>query len=259
MALPQIARLLGGLFAGGLIGSTIVSGITRGRNEANSIHDEARTQNSSAEATPEAPKTPEELQAEIDKLTAARDSIIEARRSEELVRKLEQDVEREQNERYERLTNQLAPYGIDAFNVCDVFDNAKEVEIDGKKHLVLSSKDYNLELEVPLDETYRDPSYMEASEDSGTITLKGFNGTLKKTKTENEDWSGHYQTRIENGNIKYIGKYGNSDTVIVEDGAVVEFVTDDWADKVYVEEDSRFSTDYELQPGTYKFPDGIQE
>ena len=128
------------------------------------------------------------------------------------------------------------------------------VEIDGKKHLVLSSKDYNLELEVPLDETYRDPSYMEASEDSGTITLKGFNGTLKKTKTENEDWSGHYQTRIENGNIKYIGKYGNSDTVVVEDGSVVEFVTDDWADEVY-----DVNGQHSVQPGTYKFPDGIQE
>ncbi len=256
MGLPQIARLLGGLFAGGLIGGAITSGIERGRNEANSIHDEARAenQNSNIDGTPAAPKTPEELQAEIDKLTAARDSIIEARRIEELDRKFEQDVEREQNERYERLMNQLAPYGIDAFNVCDVFDNAKEIEIDGKKHLVLSSKDYNLELEVPLDETYRDPSYMEASADSGTITLKGFNGTLKKTKTENEDWSGHYQTRIENGNIKYIGKYGNSDTVVVEDGSVVEFVTDDWADEVY-----DVNGQHSVQPGTYKFPEPPQE
>ena len=260
MALPQIARLLGGLFAGGLIGSTIASGIVRGGNEANSIHDEARTQNqnSSAGVTPEAPKTPEELQAEIDKLTAARDSIIRARETEELAQKFEQQLEQEEIEKYNRLEQQLAPYGIEPYNVMDVFDNAKEVEIDGKKHLVLTSKVFHLELEVPLDETFQNPSEMQVTtEEFGQIHLQGFNGTLKKTEVDNLD--GWQDITIESGNIKYIGKYGNRDIVTVKDGAVVEFVTDDWADQVYVEEDSRFSTDYELQPGTYKFPDGIRE
>ena len=117
MALPQIARLLGGLFAGGLIGSTIASGIVRGGNEANSIHDEARTQNqnSSAGVTPEAPKTPEELQAEIDKLKNTSVTgdmnfslVVQGDVTKDSMPKLEKELQNEQTEMETELEVQKA-------------------------------------------------------------------------------------------------------------------------------------------------------
>lgn len=157
--------------------------------------------------------------------------------------------------REKKLAGQLAPYGIQPHMVSDIFDNAQEKTINGKKCLVLTSEDFGYELTLPLD-SLKNPSQIYAiSGGEGGPTISGVKGTLKQTKTDGEKdyYSNASQIYIENSDVKFIGKYGNADTVILGGNAQVEFVTDDWADQVWSNGEQK-----ELQPGTYKFPENAQ-
>lgn len=155
--------------------------------------------------------------------------------------------------REQKLSEVLAPTGIKARQVSDIFDDAKITTRNNHKYLILTSEEYGYELTVALDETFKNPSKMWATNGEGGPSIDGFNGTLRQTKTDGlkDYYEESSEIRILNGNIKFVGMYGNPDTVLLDENATVEFQTDDYADRV---QDVNNCETYELQPGTHKFP-----